>query len=325
MKLSIVTTLYRSEDCVDTFYARATQAAAQVTADYEIVFVNDGSPDASLDRALQILQRDPRVRVVDLSRNFGHHLALSAGLGVARGERVFMIDSDLEEDPEWIEQFWKEMDRTGADVIYGVQTARTGSFLSVFSARMFYKLFNFMSEVKIAADVCTVRLMSRRYVDALLSLRDKALFLAGTLAWTGFDQRPVPVNKQQRRGLSSYGLLRKLELFVRAVTSFTAYPLKLIFLVGILISIVGAVLGTDLILKKLLHPDSIAMGYASMMASLWFLGGVIITFLGVIGIYLSTVFTELKDRPPYVVRAFHTGERTAAGAAGDSPKEEGRT
>ncbi|MEK7866795.1 MAG: glycosyltransferase family 2 protein [Planctomycetota bacterium] len=314
MELSIVTTLYRSEAYVDPFYARATRAAAQVTTDYEIVFVNDGSPDASLDRVLQIIARDPRVRVLDLSRNFGHHFALSAGLDAARGQRVFMIDSDLEEDPEWIEQFWKEMDQSGADVVYGVQTARSGSFLSVFPARLFYKLFNFMSEVRIAADACTVRLMSRRYVEALLSLRDKALFLAGTSAWTGFDQRPVPVNKQQRRGLSSYGLLRKVELFVRAATSFTAYPLKLIFLLGILISLLGMVLGTWLVLKKLVDPDSVLMGYASTMASLWFVGGVIITFLGVIGIYLSTVFTELKDRPPYVVRAFHGGERPVAGA-----------
>ena len=324
MELSIVTTLYRSEAYVDTFYKRATQAAVQVTSDYEIIFVNDGSPDASLDRVLQILPHDPRVRVVDLSRNFGHHYALSAGLSAAQGKRIFMIDSDLEEDPEWIEQFWKEMDRTGADVVYGVQETRAGSFLSVVSAKMFYKLFNFMSELRIPADACTVRLMSRRYVEALLSLRDKALFLAGTSAWTGFDQRPVTVNKQQRRGLSSYGLLRKIELFVRAATSFTAYPLKLIFLLGILISLLGAVFGTGLVLRKLWDPDSVLMGYGSTMASLWFLGGVIIAFLGVIGIYLSTVFTELKDRPAYVVRAFHGGEGPA-GPGGPRPNEKSRT
>lgn len=320
MDISIVTSLYRSEAFLDDLYARLTRVATRMNLEYEIIFVNDGSPDGCLDRVLRLLPSDPHVRVVDLSRNFGHHVAVSAGYDVTRGRRVFVIDSDLEEDPDWLERFWGEMDRTGADVVYGVQTARKGAFLSNLFAKTFYRLFNLMSEVRIAEDACTARLMTRRYVEALQSLKDKSLFMAGNYAWTGFQQHPVPVEKQEPKGMTTYGFLRRVGLLVRAVTTFTAYPLRLIFLLGVVISLLGGAFGCYLILRKLVDPDSVMSGWASVMASLWFLGGVIIAFLGVIGIYIATAFAEVKDRPRYIVRALHGGTGPPpAGASGGTP------
>ncbi|MEK7866792.1 MAG: glycosyltransferase [Planctomycetota bacterium] len=306
MELSIVTSLYRSEESVDDLYARLTQSAARMTPDYEIVFVNDGAPEASLGTVLRFVPADPHVRVLDLSRPFGHDLAVSAGCDFARGKRVFVIDVD--EDPAWLDRFWQEMDRTGADVVYGVQTARKGSLFSDYSARAFTRLFNFVSDVRIPGDACTVRLMTRRYVDALQTLRDRALFLAGNYAWAGFRQHPIPVEPPGRTGPPAYGVFRRLDLFVRAVTAFTAYPLRLIFVLGVLFSLFGCGIALALVIRKLVDPSSVLIGWASLTASIWLLGGVIIAFLGVIGLYLSTAFIEAKDRPRFIVQGLRAAD-----------------
>ena len=170
-----------------------SRAAATVTTDgdYEIVLVNDGSPDASLDIALDLLSRDARVRVVDLARNFGHHRAMMTGLAQARGERVFLIDADLEEDPELLTSFTEIMRTTGADVIHGVQQARRGGWVERAGGWLFFKIFNALSNTRIPENLITVRLMTRRYVSALVSHREREMIIAGLWAITGFLQIPV--------------------------------------------------------------------------------------------------------------------------------------
>jgi putative glycosyltransferase len=308
LDLSVVTMLYRSEAWLPEFHRRMTAAAGALTASFEIVYVNDGSPDASAALVRDLRQSDPRVVLVDLSRNFGHHQAAVAGLAQARGGRVFIIDVDLEEQPEWLGRFAQEHGRTRADVVFGVSGIRRGSPFRRRAGTMFWKLFNLLSDVKVPPNPCTVRLMSRRYVDALLRMPEKNLFLAGSYAWLGFEQVPVVVEKAVRPTRSSYTVPRLFSLFLDAVTSFTSYPLRLIFVIGVFIASAALVFGTLLAAWKVAEPDAVALGWPSVIVSIWFLGGLTIAFLGVIGIYLSKIFLEAKDRPLYVVRSVEAGD-----------------
>ena len=188
MRLSIVTTLYRSARHLDEFHARVSAAAARVTPDYEIVLVNDGSPDDSLAVALKLLEHDDRVRIIDLARNFGHHKAMMTGLAEARGDLVFLIDSDLEEAPELLTEFAEAIQDGQADVVYGVQDRRRGGLVERLSGWLFFRLFNLLSEQQIPENLVTVRLMTRRYVSALVSHRERKMMIAGLWALTGFNQ-----------------------------------------------------------------------------------------------------------------------------------------
>ena len=301
LALSIVTSMYQSAPFLNEFHERCSAAAARLGGSYEIVFVNDGSPDDSLAVALALRERDPHVRVVDLSRNFGHHKALMTGLAHARGERVFLIDCDLEEDPAWLLSFEELLRTTGADVVYGVQSQRKGDWFERLAGRVFFTTFNQMLEHQIPANVVTVRLMTARYVRALLDHEERELYLAGLLVATGFDQRPLPVAKGSRPG-TSYTLRRRISLFVNAVTSFSNRPLVYIFQIGIGVMLLSIVAGAVLVYKHVTSGIGVP-GWASIMVSIWFLGGLTIFCVGVIGVYLSKIFIEIKHRPYTIVRA----------------------
>jgi putative glycosyltransferase len=306
MELSVVATLYRSAPFLREFHRRACAAAEKVTGDFEIVLVNDGSPDDAQAVALTLCREDPRVQVVELSRNFGHHKAMMTGLAHARGRLVFLIDSDLEEDPELLESFHRELLASGADVVYGVQRRRKGGWYERLTGSLFYRLFNALSPVPIPPNLTTARLMTRPYVRALLRHRDRELFIAGLWAITGFRQVPLAVQKHSRPG-SSYTFARKLALLVNAVTSFSNRPLVLIFYLGcVLLSASGAA-GLYLIARRLFCGE-LTEGWASIMVSIWFLCGLILFCLGIMAIYLSKIFMETKRRPLTVVRHVH-GQR----------------
>jgi putative glycosyltransferase len=305
--VSIVTSMYRSAGYLDDFHRRCVDAVTRLGAsDYEIVLVNDGSPDDSLAVALRLRDRDPRVRVVDLSRNFGHHKALMTGLRRARGELVFLIDCDLEEDPAWLLPFAQAMRDTGADVIYGVQEARKGGWFERVSGDAFYSVFNHLLTQPIPRNVITARLMTRRYVRALVRHRDQELCLAGIWMLTGFEQRSLTVAKGSRPG-TTYSTRKRISVFVNALTSFSNRPLIYIFQIGISVMLLSAVAGAVLLYRSFTGRIGVP-GWASIMVSIWFLGGLTIFCVGVIGIYLAKVFTETKRRPYTVVRADYGGE-----------------
>lgn len=311
MTLSIVTTLYRSGAFIAEFYERAVAAASRIVDSFEIIFVNDGSPDNSLAIAISIANRDPRVRVVDLSRNFGHHIAAFAGLKQAVGERIFLLDVDLEEQPEWLERFWTAYEEGSADVVYGYAEQRNGSLVKKLTGRIFYKVFNLVSETHIPENLCTVRLMSREYRDALANFSESNMFLAGLCAWAGFRQIPIAVDKRRRVGKSSYSLLRMARLFLAAITSFSSYPLWIVFVLGVMLTFASFAGGGYLVVRKLMNPSAVLLGYASVIVSIWFVGGLIILFLGIIGLYLAGVFVETKRRPQYLIRRIYgAGART---------------
>lgn len=300
MRLSIVTTLYRSAPYLREFHRRIVAEAAKITDDYELLLVNDGSPDDSLEVALSLLETDARVRVIDLSRNFGHHKAMMTGLANARGRLVFLLDCDLEEDPELLGLFYRELLRSGADVVYGVQDKRKGAFFERITGAVFYRLINLLSHYPIPANVLVARLMTQRYVAALVEHRDREVFILGLWAITGYRQLPVTVRKHAK-GSSAYTLPRKLSILVNAVTAFSNLPLVFIFYLGLAIMAISGAGAVYLLLQRIFFHTYVA-GWPSLIVSIWLLGGTTIFCLGILGIYLSKVFTETKQRPYTIVR-----------------------
>lgn len=306
LRLSVVTSLYKSADFIREFHRRVSEAAAKVTTDWELIMVNDGSPDDSLQIAIELHHRDPRARVVDLSRNFGHHKALMTGLACSRGDLVFVIDSDLEEDPAWLPMFYEAMTSTGAEAIYGVQRSRKGGWFERMSGALFYRVFNKLLTHPFPPNIVTARLMTRRYVDALVQHRDQEVSLAGLCTITGFEQRSLIVDKGTR-GNTSYGLRRRMSAFVTAITSFSNRPLLYIFQLGVGVILLSIVAGIVLMYQSMTGRIGVP-GWASIMVSIWFLGGVMIFCVGVLGIYLAKVFTETKDRPYTIIRRIYGTE-----------------
>jgi putative glycosyltransferase len=314
MKLSIVATLYHSAPYLAEFHRRAGEAARALAGDdYEIVFVNDGSPDDSLERAVGITETDPHVVVVDLSRNFGHHKAMMTGLEYSRGERVFLIDSDLEEEPEWLADFARTMDSEKVDVVYGRQQQRKGNWFERWSGEVYYTVFNWLANIDHPRNIVTARLMTRRYVEALLRYRERELAISCLWVSAGFRQSERMV-KKHRTSATTYNFARKISHAVNAITSFSEAPLRLIFYVGMTIFSLAMLYALQLVLKRLLYSE-IVDGWTSVMVSIWVLGGLVISFVGIIGIYLSKIFSETKQRPYTIVREIHGRSRVDAGIA----------
>lgn len=313
--LSIVSTLYRSEGTVEEFCRRSAHAARSLGRTFEIILVNDGSPDGSLARALRLQGEIPELVVVDFSRNFGHHPAILAGLTEARGEEVFLIDSDLEEEPEWLEAFEKKMRTEKADVVFGQQSRRKGRLGEQVTGTLFYSLFNWLSATSLPVNFVTARLMNRAYVNALLQYRERELFLGGVFVLAGFKQVAMPITKGSHAS-SSYSLARRLALFVNALTSFTTRPLEIIFAIGSCATVV-AFLAVCIILYRGLRGETL-VGWASVMATIWLFGGLTMLALGLIGIYVGKVLIETKQRPPYTVRAIHRARQLGSAESATS-------
>ena len=302
MKLSIVTTLYRSAPYVEEFHRRASEAARRVTDDYEIVMVDDGSPDNSLALACALADMDAHVRVVELSRNFGHHKALMAGLDHARGELCFLIDSDLEEDPALLGSFLDKMQSTDCDVVYGFQVRRKGDAFESAGGRIAWYWIKKLYSIDMPLNQCTVRLMRREYVNALCLHRESNTVIGGLWVITGFRQIGAPIEKGHRKE-TTYSSLLRLGALVNGVTSFSTVPLKLMVLCGMMTSVIAFLFGIFVVFEKFIHRT--AAGWASLIASIWFMGGIIVFCLGVIGIYVSRIFIETKNRPYVIVRRVH--------------------
>jgi putative glycosyltransferase len=303
MDISVVTTLYRSDAFLEEFYRRISAEAERLSPRYEIVLVNDGSPDRSLDVALELHRRDARVKVIDLSRNFGHHKALMTGLAHARGRLVFLIDSDLEEAPELLGEFHGRLEREGADVVFGVQARRKGGLFERVSGSLFFAVFNLLSSHPMPPNLSTVRLMTRRYVDGLVAHREREMIIGGLWVITGFKQVAVTIQKGSRPA-TSYSLARKLAQVVDAVTSFSDRPLVFIFYLGSAIVVVSSLAASYLIVRRLFFGVLLA-GWPSLIVSVWLLGGLTLFCVGIVGVYVSKVFIETKQRPYTIIRAIH--------------------
>lgn len=306
MRLSIVTTLYYSAPYIEDFYQRTKATAQAITPDYEIIFVNDGSPDDSLEKTIRLREQDERIKIIDLSRNFGHHKAIMTGLSHAKGDFVFLIDSDLEEEPELLTHFYEEFGKYQTDVVYGVQKKRKGERFEQISGGIYYYLFNLLTGYNAAANVLTARLMSKDYVKALTEHKEQEFDIMGLWSLTGFRQSPVVVNKNFK-GTSAYNIRRKISLFINTVTAFSSRPLLGMFLLGLIIFVLSGSLFLSMFFKHLFIGE--VEGWKLAAASVWTLGGLIIICLGIIGIYISKIYIETKRRPYTIIRKIYESEK----------------
>ena len=304
MKISVITTLYYSEKYLSEFYKRIKASVTQLTPDFEIVFVNDGSPDNSDKVLLDLQQTDSNIVLIQLSRNFGHHQAILTGLRHCQGDFVFLIDSDLEEDPELLITFWNKMNQSSeADVIYGIQSKRKGGLFEKASGRLFYKVLNGLAQFEYPANTLTARLMKKNYVKAVLEYTEKTLDVWAIFVLAGFNQVGIPVTKKNK-GTSTYTFFKKIKMSIEIITSLSHRPLYSIFFIGVIWLFISAGHILAIFINKWMY-GAVIEGWASIMASLWLIGGIVIFLLGVIGIYLSKIFLEIKNRPLTIVKSIH--------------------
>lgn len=303
MKLSIVTTMYYSAPYLKEFYERIKKSAEKITDDYEIIFVDDGSPDKSLDIAVQFHQSDPRVKVIELSRNFGHHKAIMCGLEHATGEFVFLIDCDLEESPELLNQFWQDLNSKKCDVVYGVQAKRNGKLISRCLGSLYYHFVNALSPVKIPYNLATVRLMSKSYVRSLLKFTEREINISHLWVTTGYNQVEIEVDKK-KKDTTTYNLHRKLSIVINSIVSFSDRPLYYLFIFGFIVSFISFLYSILLIVRHFFFSVAVE-GWVSIMISIWFSCGLIMLSIGVLGVYLSKIFVETKQRPRVIIKEIY--------------------
>jgi putative glycosyltransferase len=307
MKLSIVSTLYKSAREIGDFHKQVTAVAQQFAGDnYEIILVNDGSPDNCYEVVLQIAQIDHHIVLVDLSRNFGQHKALMTGLMLTHGDLIMMMDSDLEEDPRWLNEFYEAMCQQQYDIVVGVQKLRKGGVFERYTGDFFYYIFNCLSGFDYPRNTITARLMTRRFVDALLLHKESELFLGGLTYSTGFSHGFVYITKKHS-SVTSYTLSRKLKLVVNSITSFSSMPLYIISYIGIILFIFAVIAASYMIYARLTQ-ERIIEGWLSLFIGIIALGGLQMSSLGIIGLYVAKIFIETKKRPFTIIRSIYHKE-----------------
>ncbi len=300
--LSIVVPCYNEAACLDVLHARISAAARAVVGDdHEIVLVNDGSRDQSWAVMERLAAADPRLVAINLSRNHGHQLALTAGLDLCAGERILIIDADLQDPPELLADMIATMESEGADVVYAVRRKREGeTFFKKLTAAAFYRVLDRVTDTPIPLDTGDFRLMSRRALDAFLSLPEQARFIRGMVAWVGFRQVPFPYDRDERlAGESKYPLGKMIRFALDAVTGFSTAPLRLASHMGLVLTGLSLLLFAYIAIGWI--SGSAVQGWTSTMLVVVFLGAVQMFVLGMIGEYLGRLYVESKRRPLYLV------------------------
>jgi glycosyltransferase involved in cell wall biosynthesis len=307
--ISIVIPVFNEEGSLPELYRRIAVVMEYMHLPYELIFVDDGSTDRSMEIMLELSEKDKDVKIIQLSRNFGHQLAIIAGIDHARGEAVIMMDSDLQHPPELIEKLiekWYE----GNDVVYTCrdQTQDAG-LLKNFTAQCFYTLVKYLAEVNISTGTADFRLLDRRVVESLRTFEERSIFLRGIINWVGYRQTSISYRADARySGESKYSFLRMLRFAIDGITSFSSVPLYISAFLGILISLFSFIYGT-LIIYARLFTDRLVEGWTSVMVVILFLGGIHLITQGIQGIYLGQVYREVKGRPRYLIRrVYGTGQ-----------------
>jgi dolichol-phosphate mannosyltransferase len=298
--LSVVAPVYNEESTIQEFYSRVCSSLEGLP--FELVLVDDGSSDGTPIALDHIASKDPRVRVVFLSRNFGHQTALTAGLDHARGDAVVMLDADLQDPPELIVRMLDHW-RAGCDVVYAVREQREGeSRFKLATARWFYRLFDKLAQVELQPNSGDFRLLDRRAIDALLSMRERNRFLRGMTVWVGYRQAAVPYRRDPRyAGETKYTISKMLRFSLDAISSFSHRPLQLATLLGFMISTLAFIAIPVVVVLRIV--GSYLPGFSSITIAVLLLGGIQLIAIGIIGEYVGRIYDEVKDRPLYLVKA----------------------
>jgi len=302
--VSIVVPAYDEEEVLETFHSRLAATLNETGHEWEVIYVNDGSRDHSLDVMRNLKTSDKHVAVLNLSRNFGKEIALTAGLDKAIGDAVVIIDADLQDPPELISELLRVWE-SGVDVVYAQRHSRRGdTWLKQRTAFLFYRVMRRLTKIEIPPDTGDFRLMSRRAVDALLQLREHHRFMKGLFAWVGFSSRAVPYQREARAaGLSKWNYWKLWNFALEGITSFTVLPLKIATYLGLTIAFLSAAYAVYLVILTLVYGNPVP-GYPSLIVAILFMGSTQLIVLGIIGEYLGRSFNELKQRPLYFVESY---------------------
>ncbi len=298
---SVVAPVYNEIGCVEEFYKRISEVMSSLKASWELVIVDDGSRDGSTDIIRSLAKKDPHVQAVIFARNFGHQIAVTAGLDYARGDAVVVIDADLQDPPEVILELvkkWKE----GYEVVYAVRRKREGeSWFKLFTASAFYRVIYRITDVKIPLDTGDFRLMDRKVVNVLGQMRERHRFLRGMAAWVGYRQVGVEYDRKERfAGSTKYPLSKMFKLALNAITSFSYFPLQMATYLGFICAAISIVAIPVVIVLRLSHTAAL-LGQATTLIMVLFLGGVQLITLGILGEYIGRIYDEVKGRPLYIV------------------------
>lgn len=299
--VSLVVPVFNEAEVLGAFYERATRALSALPGmAYEIVFVDDGSRDGSYGQLATFAADDSRIRVLKLSRNFGHQVAITAGIDHAQGDCVVIMDADLQDPPEVVASMIEQW-RQGFDVVYGIRSDRAGETqLKLATARLFYRLLGRLTNIHIPANVGDFRLVSRRVVEQLKVLREKDRFVRGLVSWVGFPQTGIVYKRDQRHaGATKYPFRKMLSFAFDGITSFSTMPLKLATWTGWAAAVLAVLYLLSVFVQKLLGYT--VDGWATIMVAMLFMGSVQLICLGILGEYLGRIFNEVKPRPMYIV------------------------
>ena len=304
--ISIVVPIYNEEENISELYRRLTAVMEKLCSNeghsidsYEIIMVDDGSIDHSWQLIKELHEKDPRVKGISFSRNFGHHVAITAGLDHVEGEAVVLMDGDLQDPPEEIPKLYYKF-KEGYDLVYAIRTRRDDSIFKKITSWIFLRMLKKISNVDINLQSGIFRVMSKRCADNMRSLREKSRFIIGLMSWVGFPQSGVEIERHKRyAGRTKYTLFKLFRLAWHGVTSFSYIPLQLATYLGFGVAAISFLVGIYILYRKLFLGIPL-LGYASIIVSLFFLGGVILFVLGVIGEYIGRIYTEVQNRPLYI-------------------------
>jgi dolichol-phosphate mannosyltransferase len=311
--LSIVVPVFNEHEGIREFYERTKMVLDRLDSiEYEVIFVDDGSTDTTYQELTRLSDNDARVRGIKLSRNFGHQVAITAGIDEAEGDAVVVIDADLQEPPEVIEQFVRKWEE-GYDVVYGIRDERKGDTrLKRLTASMFYRILRALAQIDLPVDTGDFRLISRRVVIQLRQFKERSRFIRGLVSWIGFRQVGVHYKRDGRHaGKTKYPYRRMMRLALDGVTSFSTAPLKLATWLGYFSSLLAFLYLTSVFVQKAVGIT--VQGWATIMVGLLFLGGVQLICIGIMGEYVGRIFDELKQRPIYIVEEEYPSSRVSSG------------
>ncbi len=308
LSFSIVIPIYNEEENIPQLYKRLASVMDALCSkegiskdDYEIIFIDDGSRDSSWDIIKEYHQKDPRIKGISFSRNFGQHLAITAGIDHARGRVVILMDGDLQDPPEEILKLYEKF-KEGYDIVYGIREERNDPLLKKFTSFIFWTILRRFSGVNIPKGQTMLRILSRRVVDNLKNMREYARFVHGMMAWVGFHVTDVKIRHDPRiRGKSKYNISKLFKLAFHAITSFSTVPLRLAIYTGFFSSFISLFVGLYFIYRKIIYNIPVP-GYASIIVSLFFIGGIQILMLGIFGEYLGRIYQEVQKRPLYIIK-----------------------
>lgn len=301
IELSIVVPVFNEELIIEELVKRMVSTAESITENYEVIFVNDGSRDSSLIKLKEHCASNPRVHYISFSRNFGHQIAITAGMDYAKGDAIVTIDGDLQDPPELIKEMYQQY-KDGYKVVYAKRSKRKGeSFFKLFTAKMFYRLMARLVSFEIPLDVGDFRLISRDVLEYLKNMREYDKYIRGQIAWLGFKSTYVMFERDERKyGKTNYPFKKMLRLAFNGITAFSDSPLKMATNLGFIVCIISFLIGVYAVYGYVVEKNTLP-GWASTIVSITFLGGVQLLSLGIIGEYISRIINNVRDRPLYVV------------------------